>query len=172
MASLGTNPIAFSAPRTGGLAITPPCIVYCCIELLVLTVHLQFLRQFLAADPVVVDMATTTVPFGRVEVYSRKGDKLPSDTWAVDGDGRSGFTVVFSPDNRLWCPTRVNHVVSCTARPCLDASRVIFEGGSVLPLGGASEVTGGHKGYLCFLALLICDCHKSHFTDGAGVDTA
>ena len=86
-ACLGTNPIAFAAPQGPG---TPP---------------------------VVVDMATTTVPFGRVEVYARKGKQLPSETWAVDASGV----------------------------PCTNAQAVI-DGGSVLPLGGATSTTGGHKG--------------------------
>jgi LDH2 family malate/lactate/ureidoglycolate dehydrogenase len=37
-------------------------------------------------DPVVVDMATTNVPFGRTEVAYRKGEQVPKG-WGVDGDG-------------------------------------------------------------------------------------
>eukprot|EP00048_Salpingoeca_helianthica_P023836 m.27557 g.27557 ORF g.27557 m.27557 type:complete len:424 (+) comp9024_c1_seq1:44-1315(+) len=38
------------------------------------------------SHPVVVDMATTTVPLGRVEVCRRKGEECP-EGWGVDSDG-------------------------------------------------------------------------------------
>eukprot|EP00750_Incisomonas_marina_P022090 INCI4845.3.p1 GENE.INCI4845.3~~INCI4845.3.p1 ORF type:complete len:504 (+),score=83.43 INCI4845.3:140-1651(+) len=90
---------------------------------------IAFSAPCLGRPPIVVDMATTTVPFGRVEVYARKGEMLPSNTWAVDAHGK----------------------------PCLDAHEVIHEGGGMLPLGGASEQTGGHKGYcLMMMVELLC----------------
>ena len=54
--------------------------------LLLLRLHMPSLTS--VEGPIVVDMATTTVPFGRVEVYARKGEQLPSDTWAIDADGQ------------------------------------------------------------------------------------
>ena len=79
--------------------------------------------------PFVLDMATSTVPRGKLEVYEREGKTIP-DTWATDEFGKS----------------------------TQDASRVLAnlldkKGGGLLPLGGAEEVDGGHKGY--GLALLV-----------------
>jgi len=79
--------------------------------------------------PFVLDMATSTVPRGKLEVYNREGKTMPS-TWATDEVGKA----------------------------TQDASRVLSnlldrKGGGLLPLGGAEEVDGGHKGY--GLALLV-----------------
>lgn len=73
--------------------------------------------------PVVLDMATSTVPQGKLEVYRRMGKKIPL-CWATDEFGN----------------------------PCDDPGRVLDnmaerKGGGLLPLGGADEETGGHKGY-------------------------
>ena len=73
--------------------------------------------------PIVLDMATSTVPRGKLEVYNRLGKPLPI-TWATDENG---------------IPTQ-------------DAARVLEnllerKGGGLLPLGGGEEETGGHKGY-------------------------
>ncbi|MGI6604928.1 MAG: Ldh family oxidoreductase [bacterium] len=37
--------------------------------------------------PVVLDMATSLVPRGKIEIYARKGEKLPLG-WAIDKEGR------------------------------------------------------------------------------------
>ena len=82
--------------------------------------------------PFVLDMATSTVSFGRVEVYDRKGQPMPL-AWATDEQGE----------------------------PTTDAARVIGnlerrKGpalGGLLPLGGIGELLGGHKGY--GLALMV-----------------
>ena len=77
-------------------------------------------------QPFVLDMATSTVTRGEVEVYAREGKPMPI-TWATDELGN----------------------------PTQDASRVeanLLEkkGGGLIPLGGAEEEGGGHKGYgLC-----------------------
>src|SRR5437016_6095495 len=71
----------------------------------------------------VLDMATSTVPRGKVEVYNRLGKPMPHG-WAVDETGRS------STD-----PKRVLDAL---------ANRL---GGGLLPLGGEGEELGGHKGY-------------------------
>ncbi|MFC1928961.1 Ldh family oxidoreductase [Chloroflexota bacterium] len=81
--------------------------------------------------PFVLDMATSTVPRGKLEVYEREGKIMP-DTWATDELGNS----------------------------TQDVSRVLSnlldkKGGGLLPLGGAEEEGGGHKGYGLCLAVDI-----------------
>jgi LDH2 family malate/lactate/ureidoglycolate dehydrogenase len=73
--------------------------------------------------PFVMDMATSTVPRGKLEVYHRQEKALPTG-WATDERGV----------------------------PTADASRVLdnFDkraGGGLLPLGGAGEELSGYKGY-------------------------
>jgi LDH2 family malate/lactate/ureidoglycolate dehydrogenase len=73
--------------------------------------------------PFVMDMATSTVPRGKLEVYNRLEKPLPMG-WATDETGA----------------------------PTDDAARVLENfveraGGGLLPLGGAGELLGGHKGY-------------------------
>jgi L-2-hydroxycarboxylate dehydrogenase (NAD+) len=73
--------------------------------------------------PFVMDMATSTVPRGKLEVYHRQEKPLPLG-WATDEKG---------------VPTE-------------DAGRVLDNfakraGGGLLPLGGAGEEMSGHKGY-------------------------
>jgi L-2-hydroxycarboxylate dehydrogenase (NAD+) len=77
----------------------------------------------------VLDMATSTVPRGKLEVYNRMEKPLPLG-WATDETGE----------------------------PTGDAARVLdnflkLAGGGLLPLGGAGELFGGHKGY--GLALMV-----------------
>jgi len=77
----------------------------------------------------VLDMATSTVPRGKLEVYDRLGKPLPLG-WATDETG-----------------------VGTT-----DAGRVLKNfmtraGGGLLPLGGEGELLSGYKGY--GLALLV-----------------
>ena len=73
--------------------------------------------------PFVLDMATSTVPRGKLEVY-----------------------------NRLEKPIPLGWVTDETGTPTDDAGGVLENfkkraGGGLLPLGGAGEVLGGHKGY-------------------------
>jgi LDH2 family malate/lactate/ureidoglycolate dehydrogenase len=73
--------------------------------------------------PFVMDMATSTVPRGKLEVYHRQEKALPSG-WATDEHGV----------------------------PTTDAGRVLDNfvkraGGGLLPLGGAGEELSGYKGY-------------------------
>ena len=73
--------------------------------------------------PFVMDMATSTVPRGKLEVYDRLGKPLPAG-WATDERG-------VGTD---------------------DAHRVLENfkqraGGGLLPLGGEGELFSGHKGY-------------------------
>jgi len=73
--------------------------------------------------PFFFDAATTVVPRGKLEVYI-KNDKPIPDGWGVDGDGK----VTADPK---------------TVENCIKTKR----GGGILPLGGAGETYGGHKGY-------------------------
>ena len=83
--------------------------------------------------PFVLDMATSTVPRGKVEVYQRLGEPMPHG-WAVDETGKS------SSD-----PARVLNAL---------AKRL---GGGLLPLGGEGEDLGGHKGYgLALMVDVLC----------------
>jgi LDH2 family malate/lactate/ureidoglycolate dehydrogenase len=79
--------------------------------------------------PFVLDMATSVVPRGKLEVLDRAGKPMPIG-WAVDESGKG------STD-----PTRVLQAM---------AKRL---GGGLLPLGGEGEDFSGHKGY--GLALLV-----------------
>ena len=73
--------------------------------------------------PFVLDMATSTVPRGKLEVYNRLEKPIPLG-WATDESGT----------------------------PTTDAGRVLENfkqraGGGLLPLGGAGELLRGYKGY-------------------------
>jgi L-2-hydroxycarboxylate dehydrogenase (NAD+) len=73
--------------------------------------------------PFVLDMATSTVPRGKLEVYRRLEKAIPLG-WATDETGE----------------------------PTTETERVLDNlreraGGGLLPLGGAGELLGGHKGY-------------------------
>ncbi len=81
--------------------------------------------------PFVLDMATSTVPRGKLEVYERKGKTIPI-TWATDELGNA------------------TQDVSKVLANLLDK-----KGGGLLPLGGAEEESGGHKGYGLCLAVDI-----------------
>jgi L-2-hydroxycarboxylate dehydrogenase (NAD+) len=77
--------------------------------------------------PFVFDFATSTVTYGKLEVYERKGLKLKPG-WAVGADGR----------------------------PTDDPTEARFKG-ALLPLGGFGTDNGGHKGYgLGMLSEILC----------------
>lgn len=71
----------------------------------------------------VLDMSTTVVTRGKIEVYDRMGKELPAG-WAVDKNGTSARNPRTLLDDMLY-----------------------RKGGGIVPLGGDSEMTGGHKGY-------------------------
>ncbi len=73
--------------------------------------------------PYVLDMATSTVPRGKLEVYNRREKNIPL-SWAVDENG-------IPTDN----PGKV-------LKNLLNRA-----GGGLLPLGGAGEENSGYKGY-------------------------
>jgi LDH2 family malate/lactate/ureidoglycolate dehydrogenase len=100
-AMLGTNPIAITVP-TGN-----------------------------PKRPFVLDMSTSTVTRGKVEVYARLEKAIPLN-WATDEEG-------VATDN----PAKVlQNIINRT-------------GGGLLPLGGSLEESGGHKGYGLALAVEI-----------------
>lgn len=100
-----------------------------------LMVHTNSKQAILGSNPIAFampaepypfwfDAATTVVPRGKLEVYNKEGKPL-ADGWAVGEDGQV----------------------------CRDASKVLScftekKGvGGILPVGGATEESGSHKGY-------------------------
>jgi len=77
------------------------------------------------ADPInfIYDASTTVAPRGKVEVYSKNDKPLP-EGWAVDTSGHD-----------------------TTDSAALLHNIIHKLGGGIAPLGGTSEITGGHKGY-------------------------
>jgi LDH2 family malate/lactate/ureidoglycolate dehydrogenase len=81
----------------------------------------------------VLDMSTSVVPRGKIEVYDKKNEPIPLG-WAVDKTGQ----------------------------PTTNAHQILDDmyhrlGGGVLPLGGAGERFGGHKGYgLAVMVDILC----------------
>jgi LDH2 family malate/lactate/ureidoglycolate dehydrogenase len=81
--------------------------------------------------PYVLDMSTATVTRGKLEVYARLEKPIPLN-WATDEKGVA------------------------TNNPNLVLRNITKRsGGGLLPLGGASEESGGHKGYGLALAVEI-----------------
>ena len=77
------------------------------------------------ADPVPFsfDCATTVVPRGKFEVYTKRGEPVPLG-WGLDENGQDS-----------------------TDAPRILQNIIRKAGGGILPLGGSGELTGGHKGY-------------------------
>jgi len=81
----------------------------------------------------VLDMSTTVVTRGKIEVYERLGKELPAG-WAVDKTGKRAK----DPSSLL-----------------VDMFHRV--GGGILPLGGEGEDFGGHKGYgLAVMVDILC----------------
>ena len=102
-------------------------------------------------QPWVMDLATSVVPSGKLEVHDRLGKDIPPG-WATDETGKS-------TDN----PTQV--------------LRNLYAGlgeGGIFPLGGEGELHGGHKGYgLATMVEILCAvisganmCRDVDFKDG------
>jgi L-2-hydroxycarboxylate dehydrogenase (NAD+) len=92
----------------------------------------------------VLDMSTTVVPRGKLEVYDRMGKELPAG-WAVEKTGH---------------PARQAHSLLEDMQSQL--------GGGILPLGGLGTSHGGHKGYgLAVMVDILCAllCGASFGTD-------
>jgi L-2-hydroxycarboxylate dehydrogenase (NAD+) len=110
------------------------------------------------AYPFVLDMATSTVSLGKVEVYERSGWPLPLG-WATDerAEPTSDPSLVLDNVERRKGPAR----------------------GGLLPLGGVGELFGGHKGYGMALAVDVlsgvlsgagyADTTYLHDSDGKGL---
>jgi L-2-hydroxycarboxylate dehydrogenase (NAD+) len=79
--------------------------------------------------PFILDMSTSVVTRGKTEVYIKKKQQMPLG-WALDRNG-----------DATQDPVEMNYAVK----------NKLF--GGILPLGGASETFGGHKGY--GLALMV-----------------
>lgn len=95
------------------------------------------------ADPVPFsfDCATTVVPRGKFEVFTKRGDPVPLG-WGVDENG---------------CDS--------TDAPHVLANIISKAGGGILPLGGSSELMGSHKGYgLGVICELFCGILASGMT--------
>jgi LDH2 family malate/lactate/ureidoglycolate dehydrogenase len=92
-----------------------------------------------------LDMATTTVTRGRVEIAEREGRKIPPG-WAVGKNGKATDDPVSLLEDMLY-----------------------LRGGGLLPLGGEGTLSGGYKGYgLAVMVDILCAL-TSGGTFGAGV---
>lgn len=100
-----------------------------------ITVHTNSRQALLGSNPIAFampadpypfwfDAATAVVPKGRLEVYNKEGKALESG-WAVDETG----------------------AVSTDAERVLNCIDDKLGAGGILPVGGAGEAGGGHKGY-------------------------
>ncbi|MBR4040016.1 MAG: Ldh family oxidoreductase [Clostridia bacterium] len=69
------------------------------------------------------DASTTVVTLGKVEVHAKREKPMP-EGWTIDADG-----------------------VLCTDAQRMNSSILAGGMGGILPLGGAGETRGGHKGY-------------------------
>ena len=110
-----------------------------------ITVHTGSKQAILGSNPIAFampaepypfwfDAATAVVPKGRLEVYY-KADLPLKNEWGVDKDGKV----------------------------CADAGQVLecidgkIGAGGILPVGGSSEASGGHKGYgYAMISEILC----------------
>ncbi len=84
--------------------------------------------------PFLLDMATTTVTHGKIEIYARRGLTMPTG-WAVDDKGQDSGDA---------------HAMSTLFKSPLPL-------GGQLMVGGRSETLGGHKGYgMAMMVELFC----------------
>jgi L-2-hydroxycarboxylate dehydrogenase (NAD+) len=82
-----------------------------------------------APYPFLLDMSTSVVTRGKLEVYNKRNESLPLG-WALGGSGKDNSDakeVLYNIQNKL--------------------------GGGIVPLGGSSELFSGHKGYGLALAV-------------------
>jgi len=89
--------------------------------------------------PFLFDASTTVVTRGKLEMY-RKAEKPLPDEWALDKNGH--------PSNDA--EDVLKNIVAKT-------------GGGIMPLGGATEQTGSHKGYGW---AMVCELFSSVFSLG------
>ena len=96
-----------------------------------LVAHTGSMEKFIGTNPIsltapsnskypfFLDMATSVVPSGKIEVYRRKGKPVP-EGWAIS--------------------TETGEIIT-------DPAEILSPKGAILPLGGLGELLGGHKGY-------------------------
>ncbi len=95
------------------------------------------------------DASTTVVTRGKLEMYNKMGKPLP-EGWALDKDGKGS-----------------------TNAPDVLANIIAKNGGGIMPLGGAMEILGSHKGYgygmLCeiFTSILSQGMTSNHAMQGS-----
>ena len=118
--------------------------VYLALCILAAIVVFLFLRRWGATMTIAVsmpgtphpfhlDMATSVVPAGKMEVYAKAGKTLPGD-WLMNSDGSPSY----DPNDFL----RIRATKSL---------------GGIFPVGGEGETNSGHKGYgLSLLVELFC----------------
>jgi LDH2 family malate/lactate/ureidoglycolate dehydrogenase len=95
-----------------------------------------------------LDMATTTVTRGKIEVAAREGTPL-SPGWAVGPDGLATADAVRLLEDMLY-----------------------KRGGGLLPLGGEGSAQGGHKGYgLAVMVDILCALSSGGVFGGAVMDS-
>ncbi|XP_059079799.1 uncharacterized oxidoreductase YjmC-like [Tigriopus californicus] len=82
----------------------------------------------LNGDNFMLDMSTSSVAGGKIEIQYRRGEPLPSTSWVLGADGL----------------------------PTTDAYEAIYKGSGLMPLGG-SEINSGYKGYaLGMVVEILC----------------
>lgn len=101
---------------------------------------LAFAAPSASGGPFVLDMSTTVVAVNKVKTYALNGRRLPAD-WVVDDAGRPVHD-------------------SAEALALLRSST----SGGLVPVGGPSTLTAGHKGYGLAMMVQILSCGLS----GAG----
>ena len=95
--------------------------------------------------PFHLDMATSVVPAGKMEVYAKAGKTLPGD-WLMNSDGSPSY----DPNDFL----RIRATKSL---------------GGIFPVGGEGETNSGHKGYGLALLVDIMCAVMSHGAVSKGV---
>jgi len=148
MMALPENMIGFSF-TTGGRRMTPPGGLGRTMGLNVISVAAPTPRGF----PYVLDMATSVVAAGKLEIAQRRGTPVP-EGWAVDAEGRP------LTDPQAWDQ-------SCMLLPLGGlASTGAFKGfglailvdiltGALSGFGTSTEIDGGRNAAQCFGALRI-----------------
>ncbi len=97
------------------------------VERFIGTNPISFAAPSKGEPPFLLDMATSIVPVGKIEVYRRLGKPFPLG-WAINSSGE------------------------LTTNPS-----EVLSGGALLPLGGLGETLGGHKGYgLSVMVDILC----------------
>jgi LDH2 family malate/lactate/ureidoglycolate dehydrogenase len=102
----------------------------------------------LGKDLFSLDMATTTVTRGTIEVAAREGTPIPPG-WAVGPDGRATTNAARLLEDMLY-----------------------QRGGGLLPLGGEGTAQGGYKGYgLAVMVDILCALLSGGVFGGAVMDS-